>query len=60
MWNGIMFFNMPKIEEKTDFSDGMVDGQMTDVGDQTYFLRILAEMKKTDEVSPTIQLTIMI
>ena len=33
MWNGIMFFNMPKIEDKNiDFSDGMVDGEMTDVG----------------------------
>ena len=56
MWNGIMFFNMPKIEDKNiDFSDGMVDGQMTDVGGQTYwyFKNTGIEMKKTDEVSPT-------
>ena len=51
-----MFFNMPKIEDKNiDFSDGMVDGQMTDVGGQTYwyFKNTGIEMKKTDEVSPT-------
>lgn len=55
MWNGIMFFNMPKIEDKNiDFSDGMVDGEMTDVGGQTYwyFKKTGIEMKKTDEEFP--------
>jgi len=55
MWNGIMFFNMPKIEDKDiDFSDGIVEGQMTDVGGHTYwyFLRTGIEMKKTDEECP--------
>jgi hypothetical protein len=55
MWNGIMFFNMPKIEDKDiDFSDGVVEGNMTDVGGMTYwyFLRTGIEMKKTDEEFP--------
>jgi len=55
MWNGIMFFNMPKIEDKDiDFSDGIVEGQMTDVGGHTYwyFLRTGVEMKRTDEECP--------
>jgi len=56
MWNGIMFFNMPKIEDKNiDFSDGMVDGEMTDVGGHTYwyFKNTGIEMKKTNEEFPT-------
>jgi len=56
MWNGIMFFNMPKIEDKDiDFSDGMVDGEMTDVGGHTYwyFKNTGIEMKKTNEEFPT-------
>lgn len=55
MWNGIMFFNMPKIEDKDiDFSDGIVEGEMTDVGGHTYwyFLRTGIEMKRTDEECP--------
>ena len=55
MWNGIMFFNMPKIEDKDiDFSDGIVEGEMTDVGGHTYwyFLRTGIKMKKTDEECP--------
>lgn len=55
MWNGIMFFNMPKIEDKDiDFSDGIVEGEMTDVGGHTYwyFLRTGIRMKKTDEECP--------
>lgn len=56
MWNGIMFFNMPKIEDKNiDFSDGMVDGEMTDVGGHTYwyFKNTGIEMKKTNDEFPT-------
>ena len=56
MWNGIMFFNMPKIEDKDiDFSDGMVDGEMTDVGGHTYwyFKNSGVVMKKTNEEFPT-------
>ena len=56
MWNGIMFFNMPKIEDKNiDFSDGMVDGEMTDVGGNMYwyFKNTGIEMKKTNEEFPT-------
>ena len=55
MWNGIMFFNMPKIKDKDiDFSDGIVEGEMTDVGGHTYwyFLRTGINMKKTDEGCP--------
>lgn len=58
MWNGIMFFNMPKIKEidlDIDFSDGQINGEMTDVGGNTYyyFKKNNIEMKKTDEESPT-------
>ena len=56
MWNGIMFFNMPKIEDKNiDFSDGVVEGHMTDVGGMTYwyFLRTGIEMKESDVDYPT-------
>lgn len=55
MWNGIMFFNMSKIEDKDiDFSNGVVDGELTDVGGHTYFyfLRTGIKMKNTDEVYP--------
>ena len=55
MWNGIMFFNMPKIIDKNiDFSDGVVEGEMTDVGGHTYwyFLKNNIEMKRTDEECP--------
>jgi hypothetical protein len=56
MWNGIMLFNMPKILDKNiDFSEGMVDGEMTDVGGYTYwyFKNTGIEMKKTNQESPT-------
>ena len=56
MWNGIMFFNMPKIEDKNiDFSDGVVEGHMTDVGGMTYwyFKKTGIEMKETDVQYPT-------
>jgi hypothetical protein len=55
MWNGIMFFNMPKINDlNIDFSDGIVDGELTDVGGYTYyyFKKNNIEMKKTDEELP--------
>lgn len=56
MWNGIMFFNMPKIEDKDiDFSDGVVEGHMTDVGGMTYwyFKKTGIKMKETDVQYPT-------
>ena len=56
MWNGIMFFNMPKIENKNiDFSDGVVDGEMTDVGGHTYwyFKNTGVIMKESDVDYPT-------
>lgn len=55
MWNGIMFFNMSQIEDlNIDFSDGIVEGEMTDVGGHTYyyFKKNNIEMKKTDEECP--------
>lgn len=56
MWNGIMFFNMPKIENlNIDFSDGVVEGEMTDVGGHTYyyFKENNISMKNTDVEYPT-------
>lgn len=56
MWNGIMFFNMSIIEDKNiDFSDGMVEGEMTDVGGHTYwyFKKNNISMKETDVQYPT-------
>lgn len=56
MWNGIMFFNMPKIGDKNiDFSDGVVEGHMTDVGGMTYwyFKKTGIKMKETDVQYPT-------
>lgn len=56
MWNGIMFFNMPKIENlNIDFSDGIVEGEMTDVGGHTYyyFKENNLVMKETDVQYPT-------
>jgi hypothetical protein len=38
MWNGIMFFNMPKIlDYDIDFSEGVVEGNLTDVGGHIYY-----------------------
>lgn len=58
IWNGIMFFNMPKIRKidlDIDFSDGMVEGQLTDVGGHTYyyFKRNKINFKRTDVIYPT-------
>jgi len=56
MWNGIMFFNMPTIEDlNIDFSDGVVEGEMTDVGGHTYyyFKKNNIQMKETDVQYPT-------
>ena len=58
MWNGIMFFNMPKIHQidtEIDFSDGYVKGQLTDVGGHTYyyFEKNNVIMKDTDVQYPT-------
>jgi hypothetical protein len=55
MWNGIMFFNMSQIKDlDIDFSDGIVEGEMTDVGGHTYhyFKKNNIEMKKTDQECP--------
>ena len=55
MWNGIMFFNMPQIKDlDINFLDGIVDGEMTDVGGNTYyyFKKNNIEMKKTDDEFP--------
>lgn len=55
MWNGIMFFNMSQIKDlNIDFSEGVVEGEMTDVGGYTYyyFKKNNIEMKKTDEEFP--------
>ena len=56
MWNGIMFFNMPKITDlDINFSDGIVEGEMTDVGGHTYyyFKENNIIMKETDVQYPT-------
>lgn len=40
LWNGILFFNMPKILSLTgelNFSCGMIDGELCDVGGGTYY-----------------------
>jgi hypothetical protein len=58
MWNGIMFFNMPKISKidpYINFRDGSVEGYLTDVGGQTwrYFTKNNIKMKETDVQYPT-------
>lgn len=58
MWNGIMFFNMPLVEEidlNIDFSCGIVNGEMTDVGGHTYyyFQKNKVSMKESDVQYPT-------
>lgn len=58
MWNGIMFFNMPKVMEidpDIDFSDGQVGSELTDVGGYTYyyFKKNNINMKETDVQYPT-------
>ena len=56
MWNGIMFFNMPKINDlDINFSDGVIEGELTDVGGSTYwyFKKNNIKMKETDVQYPT-------
>ena len=39
LWNGILFFNMPKVlnlKGNLDFGCGIVEGELTDVGGRTY------------------------
>jgi hypothetical protein len=58
MWNGIMFFNMPKVNEidlDINFSDGIIENELTDVGGNTYyyFQRNNVQLKETDVQYPT-------
>lgn len=56
MWNGIMFFNMPMMEDlDINFSDGVIENEMTDVGGHTYyyFKKNNIQMKETDVQYPT-------
>lgn len=58
MWNGIMFFDMSKIEKidlNIDFSDGYIDNILTDAGGHTYFYfkKNNISMKETDVQYPT-------
>jgi len=58
MWNGLMFFNMPKIIEidtDLDFSDGVVEGELTDTNGHLYyyFKRNNIDFKETDVTYPT-------
>lgn len=56
MWNGIMFFNMPMMKDlDINFSDGIIEGEMTDVGGNTYhyFKKNNIQMKETDVQYPT-------
>ena len=51
LWNGLMFFNMPKLHDRDiNFYDGYVDGILTDVGGEThnYFKRTQVPLKETD------------
>lgn len=56
MWNGIMFFNMPMMKDLSiNFSDGIIEGELTDVGGHTYhyFKKNNIQMKETDVQYPT-------
>lgn len=58
IWNGIMFFDMKKvlaIDPELNFSDGMVDGELTDIGGYFYyyFKRNNLSFKETDVTYPT-------
>jgi len=58
MWNGLMFFNMPRIVEidtDIDFSDGIVEGELTDTNGHLYyyFKRNGIDFKETDVIYPT-------
>ena len=40
IWNGLMIFNMPKIisiDSNLNFSDGVVEGELTDIGGNLYY-----------------------
>jgi len=58
MWNGLMFFDMLKIksiDSDLNFSDGIVEGEMTDIGGHLYyyFKKNGIEFKNTDVEYPT-------
>lgn len=58
IWNGIMLFNMPKIFEidsNIDFSCGVVENELTDVGGYTYyyFKKNNIKFKNTGVTYPT-------
>ena len=58
IWNGIMFFNMPeitKIGPDLNFSDGDVEGNMTDIGGHLYywFLENNVKFKNVNEGGTT-------
>jgi hypothetical protein len=57
IWNGLMFFNMPKImsiDANINFNWGYVDGHLTDVGGNTwhYFVKNKIEFTETDVQYP--------
>lgn len=58
LWNGIMFFNMPKLLELDSdirFNVDLIDGEHLDTGGETYhyFKRNNISMKETDVQYPT-------
>jgi len=58
IWNGIMFFNMSeitKIDPDLNFSDGDVEGNMTDIGGHLYywFLKNNVKFKNVNEGGTT-------
>jgi len=58
MWNGIMFFNMPKLmalDPDIKFNIDRVDGHMLDTGGETYhyFKKNNIDMKPTDADGPS-------
>ena len=58
IWNGIMFFNMSeitKIDPDLNFSDGNVEGNMTDIGGHLYywFLKNNVKFKNVNEGGTT-------
>lgn len=58
IWNGIMFFDMKKVfstDPDLNFSDGMVEGEMTDIGGHFhyYFNKNNVIMKETNVTYPT-------
>lgn len=56
MWNGIMFFNMSMMKDlNINFSDGVIENELTDVGGHTYyyFKKNNIQMKEMDVQYPT-------